>query len=145
MRTLLLMLKKKDWGLLLEFARKDSCMICTGIRLFVCLVYEQGMLNNWYTKGTEKMHQHLDKYHCSPFELITLKRTNTSHLIYDSRSVGSIYAGLQLRNNELWSALSFKASKMCSDIRTHGKDHCSSQLQKKICWWPWCWQSIWIA
>ena len=76
MRTLLLMLKKKDWGLLLDFARKDSWMICTGIRLFVRLVYEQGMLNDWYTKGTEKSHQHIDKYHCSPCRLITLKRTN---------------------------------------------------------------------
>ena len=27
-------------------ARKDSWMICTGIRLFVRLVYEQGMLND---------------------------------------------------------------------------------------------------
>ena len=76
MRTLLLMLKKKDWGLLLDFARKDSWMICTGIRIFVRLVYDQWMLNYWYTKRTEKSYQHLNKYHCSPFRLITLKITN---------------------------------------------------------------------
>ena len=32
--------------------------------------------------GTEKSHQHLNKYHCSPFKLITLKRTNKPLILF---------------------------------------------------------------